>query len=105
MQTPNPLIARPLYESPNCAWLRLFLGQEIPHTHTINVARLTKQEYVQPLTPLAMTRLGPRIEPITSLTRRSDALRVSPISGISHLIQMIYLQVYLSIYLYIYLSN
>ena len=38
------------------------------HTHTINVAHLTYQNKVQLLTYLAMTRFGPRIEPITFST-------------------------------------
>ena len=41
---------------------------EIAIDHTIDVGHLTQQHHVLLLTSLAMTRFGPRIEPITSPT-------------------------------------
>ena len=40
----NTLIARTLFGSPNCAWLRVMsvLGQSIPPNHPINVVHFTK---------------------------------------------------------------
>ncbi len=45
--------------------LHLLRAKAVPPTHTINVALLTLQQWVQLLTSLAMTRFGPRIVPIT----------------------------------------
>ncbi len=43
----------------------------------LNIAHLTYQPWVQILTSLTMTRIGPRIEPIT-FPMQTDALRVTP---------------------------
>ncbi len=66
LQTTNSLIARPLSGSPNCAlyYVSPVWGQCFPLTHTINVAHLTQQQQVKLAKSLAMTRLGPSIEPI-----------------------------------------
>ena len=43
IQISNPLFARPLSGSPNCAWYRVapVWGPGIPPTHNINVTHLT----------------------------------------------------------------
>ena len=60
LQKTNPLIARPLCGSPDCAWYVLScacLGpRHSPHNHTIIFAHLTQQQKVQILMSLDLGR-------------------------------------------------
>ena len=56
----NPLIARPLQRSLNCAYRAVSVLDP-----TINVAQVPQQQQVQLLTPFVMTQFGQSFEPIT----------------------------------------
>ena len=90
LQTTNPLIARSLSGSPNCAWYWVtpVWGQGIPPTHTNIVAHLTWQQKVQLLTSVSMMRFGPSIEPITFPTPSRYAMCYATDAGLRYSIRL-----------------